>query len=200
MCFGASVVVFGAEIFGRARMDLEGDNAGTLGDLGESGLVGRSPCVKGLNFDGESGLLGRLSPAGRRKAESRSMLGERTDSASANALVRPSVELGDSRISSDSTVVDVVSRVRDVSIEVVVPAVVIVLAELTVSTLGRTSLEPSRGIGEVARLNISWMGRGNSGRAGTGGGRSCIESSESCFLRDLELILKNRLFFEDSER
>ena len=122
------------------------------------------------------------------------MLGERTDSASANALVRPSCDKTESRLSSDSTVLDDVSAVMDVSAEVNVSI------EVMVSTLGRTSPDTPPGSGEFARLHFSWMGSASVGSAGTGGGWSCAESSESCFLRDLEFSLKNRRFFDDSER
>ena len=83
-CFAArlSVVVFGTDICGRARTDLDGESA--TGDRGETGLCARlslsarSPCEceNGFSFEGERGLFGR------RKEERKSMLGERTDSAS----------------------------------------------------------------------------------------------------------------------
>ena len=94
------------------------------------------------------------------------MLGERTDSASWNAPVRPS------RDSSDPTVVDDVSAVREVSTEVDVSTV------LNVSMLGRTLMYGSPGIGVAFResrrgvsapLNLSWMG---SGRLGLGSATS----------------------------
>ena len=89
-CFGARVVVFGADIFGRALTDFEGDRAG-VGDPGERGLLGESEVgEKARNLDGERGRLLGLVP--RRKVDRKSMLGERTDSASRNALVRPSPE------------------------------------------------------------------------------------------------------------
>ena len=44
------------------------------------------------------------------------------------------------------------------------------------------------------------MGSGRVGRATTGGGWSCAESRESCFLRDLELSLKKRFVLVDSKR
>ena len=202
-CFAArlSVVVFGADICGRARTDLDGVSA--TGERGETGLCARlsarSPCEweNGFSFEGERGLFGR------RKDERKSMLGERTDSASWNARVRPSRDSSDSGFSSDPTVVDDVSAVRDVSTEVDVSTV------LNVSTLGRTLMDGSPGIGVAfresrrgvfARLNLSWMGSGRVGSAGTGGGWSCAESNESCFLRDLEFSLKKRFFLVDSER
>ena len=76
--------------------------------------------------------------------------------------------MSDSGFSSDPTVVDDVSAVREVSIEVDVSTV------LSVSTLGRMLMDRSPGIGVAfresrrgvfARLNVSWMGSGKLGSA-----------------------------------
>ena len=83
-CLGASVVVLGAEICGRERMDFEGDRDGTSGDLGEAGVSEPWPKWLKGSFEGDRGL------PKRRKLDRTSMLGERTDSASRNAFVRPS--------------------------------------------------------------------------------------------------------------
>ena len=150
-CFAVrfSAVVFGADIFGRARAVFDA----TAGDLGEMGLSGRSSCENEPNFEGEVGLPGFAL----RNADKKSMLGERTDSASLKAPVKPSVENTESRTSSESAVVDD-SVVSDVSMEVEVSTVV------NVSTLGRTALcSPGIGVafresglrGVFARLNFS---------------------------------------------
>ena len=154
-CFAArlSVVVFGTDICGRARTDLDGESA--TGERGGTGLCTqlsvRSPCEceNGFSFEGKRGLFGR------RKEERNLMLGERTDSS-------------DSGSSSDLTIVDDVSAVREVSTEVDVSTV------LNVSTLGRTLMDGLPGIGVAfresrrgvfARLNWSWMGSGRLGSA-----------------------------------
>ena len=154
-CFVArlSVVVFGTDICGRARTDLDSESA--TGEWGETGLCAqlsvRSPCEceNGFSFEGERGLFGQG------KEERKSMLGERTDSS-------------DSGSSSDPTLVDDVSTVREVSTEVDLPTV------LNVCTLGRTLMDGLPGIGVAfrqsrrgvfARLNLSWMGSGRLGSA-----------------------------------
>ena len=89
MCFGARVVVFGAEILGRARTDFDGVKAG-VGEPGDSGLFGPSVGENGRNLEGDIDRPLGLAP--RRKVDKKSMLGERTDSASRKALVKPSPE------------------------------------------------------------------------------------------------------------